>query len=135
MTPEPTTCVRVRPQESHEVKQALTRFVGISAENAGAQRICMHISVVPPGGRGKAHLHQDHETTIYVISGEAGVWYGEKLGEHVDLRAGDFFYIPANLPHLPYNLSQTEPCTAVIARTDPNEEESVVLLPELDGLH
>jgi uncharacterized RmlC-like cupin family protein len=36
------------------------------------------------------------------------------------------------MPHLPYNLSQTESCVAVIARTDPNEQESVVLLPALD---
>jgi len=32
-------------------------------------------------------------------------------------------------------VSQTEPCVAVVARTDPNEQESVVLLPELDVLH
>jgi len=50
-------------------------------------------------------------------------------------RSGDFVYIPANVPHLPYNLSETEPCTSVIARTDPNEQESVVLLPELDAIH
>ncbi len=37
------------------------------------------------------------------------------------------------MPHLPYNLSDSEACTAVIARTDPNEQESVVLMPELDG--
>jgi uncharacterized RmlC-like cupin family protein len=28
-----------------------------------------------------------------------------------------------------------EPCVAVVARTAPNEQESVVLLPELDALH
>jgi uncharacterized RmlC-like cupin family protein len=32
------------------------------------------------------------------------------------------------MPHLPYNPSADEPCTAVLARTDPNEQESVVLL-------
>ena len=48
---------------------------------------------------------------------------------------GDYLYIPADVPHLPYNASETEPCLAVIARTDPNEQESVVLLPELDGVH
>jgi uncharacterized RmlC-like cupin family protein len=39
------------------------------------------------------------------------------------------------VPHLPYNASSTEPCVAVISRTDPNEQESVVLLPELDAIH
>jgi uncharacterized RmlC-like cupin family protein len=37
------------------------------------------------------------------------------------------------MPHLPYNLSGTESCVAVVARTDPNEQESVVLLPELEN--
>ncbi len=45
---------------------------------------------------------------------------------------GAFFYIPADVPHLPYNPSTTEEVVAIIARTDPNEQESVVLLPELE---
>jgi uncharacterized RmlC-like cupin family protein len=94
----------------------------------------MHLLTIPPGGRAKAHLHANHETTIYVISGEARMWYGEKLAEELTVRAGDFLYIPAGVPHLPINLSDTEPATAIAARTDPNEQESVVLLPELDAL-
>ena len=43
------------------------------------------------------------------------------------------FYIPAGMPHLPANLSDS-PASAVIARTDPREQESVVLLPELEAL-
>jgi uncharacterized RmlC-like cupin family protein len=60
------------------------------------------------------------------------MWYGERLEQHLVARAGDFLYIPANVPHLPYNMSNTENCVAVIARTDPHEQESVVLLPDLD---
>jgi len=36
------------------------------------------------------------------------------------------------MPHLPHNPSATEPCVALIARTDPIEQESVVLLSHLD---
>ncbi len=60
------------------------------------------------------------------------MWYGEGLQEYMKANAGDYVYIPAGVPHLPGNLSQEEPCLALIARTDPNEQESVVLLPELD---
>ena len=42
-------------------------------------------------------------------------------------------YIPAGVPHLPGN-PYDETCVAVIARTDPNEQESVVLRPDLDDL-
>ena len=41
--------------------------------------------------------------------------------------AGDFVYIPAGLPHQPFNPSDRV-ARALIARTDPNEQESVVLL-------
>ncbi len=51
----------------------------------------------------------------------------------MDTVAGDLIYIPADMPHLPLNLSD-RPATAVIARTDPHEQESVVLLPELEHL-
>lgn len=127
------TCRVIHPDETYEGKQGLAYFAGISAESAGARGICMHLLTIPAGGRGRAHLHENHETAIYVLSGEAEMWYGEGLREHLAVRAGDFLYIPAGMPHLPGNSSQTEPCVAVIARTDPNEQESVVLLPELDA--
>jgi len=62
------------------------------------------------------------------------MWWGEALNHHQVLMAGDFVYLPAGVPHLPANPSQTEPATAVVARTDPNEQESVVLRPDLDVL-
>jgi uncharacterized RmlC-like cupin family protein len=69
-----------------------------------------------------------------VLAGEGGMYYGERLEHHLVARTGEFMYIPANVPHKPYNRSETEPCVAVVARTDPQEQESVVLLPELDVL-
>jgi uncharacterized RmlC-like cupin family protein len=61
------------------------------------------------------------------------MWYGERLERHLVLKAGELLYIPAGMPHRPANTSD-RPASAVIARTDPMEQESVVLLPELDGL-
>ena len=93
----------------------------------------MHLLTIPPGGRAKAHMHESHETAIYMLSGEAHTWYGDRLEHHVVVRAGEMFYIPAGVPHLPANFGDT-PASAVIARTDPNEQESVVLLPHLEAL-
>ncbi len=126
------TCTVIRSKETYEGKQGLTYFAGISAQSASAQRICLHLLTFPPGGRARAHLHENHETAIYILSGEAEMWYGEGLRDYLVADAGDFLYIPAGMPHLPGNRSQAEPCIALIARTDPNEQESVVLLPELD---
>ena len=127
-------CAVVHAGQTYEGKQGLSYFAGVSAERVGAQSLCMHLLTIPPGGRAKAHLHENHETAIYVLSGEAEMWYGERLQEHLVIGSGDFLYIPAGVPHLPANRSHTEPCVAVVSRTDPNEQESVVLLPELDEL-
>ena len=128
------TCSVIRSKESYEGKQGLTYFAGISAQSAGAQAICLHLLTFPPGGRAHAHLHENHETAIYIISGQAEMWYGEGLQDYMAVDAGDFVYIPAGMPHLPGNRSQADSCLALIARTDPNEQESVVLLPELDEM-
>ena len=127
------TCKVIQPEHTYEGKQAFTYFAGISAENTGSQGICMHLLTIQPGQRAKAHLHEAHETAIYVLQGEAEMYYGQNLAEHLVVREGEYLYIPAGMPHLPFNAGHA-PCTAVIARTDPNEQESVVLLPELDAL-
>jgi uncharacterized RmlC-like cupin family protein len=126
------TCRVIRPKVAHIGKQGLASFAGISSESVGAQNICMHVQIIPPAGRAKAHLHKNHETAIYVLSGAAEMWYGQGLRQHLTVSTGDLLYIPAGMPHLPANCSQTLPCTAVIARTDAHEQESVKLLPELD---
>jgi len=130
---EAPTCRLVRPHDTYDGKQGFSYFQGIAAETVGSHGICMHLLTIPPGGRAKAHMHENHETAIYVIDGETHTWYGPRLENHVIVKAGDLFYIPAGVPHLPANLSD-RPATAVIARTDPNEQESVVLLPELEAL-
>jgi uncharacterized RmlC-like cupin family protein len=131
----PAVCATLRASAPFIGKQGFSYAPAISAETVGASAIHMQLLTIPPGGRAKAHKHEAHETAIYVLSGEGGMYYGERLERHMASRAGEFVYIPANVPHLPYNMSKTEPCVAVIARTDPNEQESVVLLPELDAIH
>ncbi|QLF71076.1 cupin domain-containing protein [Peteryoungia desertarenae] len=130
---EKPTCRVVRPGATFDGQQGLSYFEGIAAQTVGSTGLCMHLVTIPPGARARAHLHENHETAIYCLSGQAYTWFGERLEEHVVLHAGELMYIPAGVPHLPANLSNA-PCTAVIARTDPNAQESVVLRPDLDHL-
>lgn len=127
------TCAVIRAGKAQQGKQGLSYRAGIAAETVGAQGLCMHLLTIPPGGRAQAHLHAQHETAIYVLSGDAEMWYGADLQQHLTVHAGDLLYIPAGMPHLPANCSQEVPCVAVVARTDPNEQESIVLLPALEA--
>jgi uncharacterized RmlC-like cupin family protein len=106
----------------------------ISAELVGSRSLWFGSLVMPPGGRTLAHYHEAHETGIFIISAdEVEMYSGEHLEVKETCRTGDFLYIPAGLPHVAVNRSQT-PAHVVLTRTDPNEQESVVLLPHLDAV-
>lgn len=128
-----TSCQKLRPSGTYPGKQGFDYFEGIARETVGAQAICLHLLTIPPGGRAKAHKHATHETAIYVIAGQSVMYWGPRLEHRMETGPGDMIYIPADMPHLPINPGP-DPCTAVIARTDPHEQESVVLLPELEAL-
>jgi uncharacterized RmlC-like cupin family protein len=130
----PPTCRVIRTTESYIGKQGPSYAGGVSAESVGSRAIWMGLITIPPGGRTKAHYHAEHETALYLLSGVADMWYGDQLEHHEECLAGDYIYIPAGVPHVAANRSQTEPAQVVGARTDPNEQESVVLTPELDAM-
>jgi uncharacterized RmlC-like cupin family protein len=127
------TCRIIRPGGTYSGAQGFDYFEGISAQTTGSRGICMHLLTIPPGGAAKPHLHEEHETAIYMLDGVTRMKYGGGLSDELEVKAGEFLYIPAGMPHLPYNPSETEPATALLARTDPNEQESVVLLDEDGG--
>jgi len=128
-----SACRLIRPAGTFAGKQGFSYFEGIARETAGTQAICMHLLDIPPGGRAKAHKHATHETAIYVLEGAAVMYWGARLENRMEVAAGDMIYIPADMPHLPFN-PHGVPARAVIARTDPHEQESVVLMSELEGL-
>jgi uncharacterized RmlC-like cupin family protein len=122
------SCKLIRNEgETYHGKQGFDYFAGISKESAGSVSLCMHLLTIPPGAEAKPHYHEHHESAIFVLEGEAWMRHGPGLTEVMKTRAGDFVYIPAGVPHQPYNPTN-KPVRAVIARTDPNEQESVVLL-------
>lgn len=107
-------------------KQNLRQFIGISAATAKAKALSMNLVIIPPGGQAKAHYHDGFESAIYVIQGRVETRYGEGLKKSIINEAGDFIFIPPNVPHQPRNLSDTEPAIAIVSRNDPNEQESVI---------
>ncbi|MEY3298503.1 MAG: hypothetical protein RLZZ597_1763 [Cyanobacteriota bacterium] len=117
--------VTVRPSETVDTIQKLPNYVGISEQTAGAKGISMNIVVIPPGAKAEPHFHDGFETAIYLIQGNVQTFYGANLAKSVINQTGDFIFIPDGVPHQPVNLSSTEAAIALVARNDPNEQESV----------
>ncbi len=121
------SCKVIKGGESFQGKQGLDYFSGVSAQSANSDGLCMHMLVMPPGAMAKAHYHENHETAIYMLEGVSEFRHGPNLEFTSRVEQGDYVYIPAGVPHQPYNPTD-KPAKALISRTDPNEQESVVLI-------
>lgn len=132
---EADAVVTVRVPAETMTRQRLPYFVGISKDTVGSQGLAMNLVVIPPNGAAEPHVHRGYETAIYVLKGRVETRYGRRLRHRVVNEAGDFVYIPADVPHQPRNLSADQPAMAIVARSDAGESESVVLYdPEVDAL-
>jgi uncharacterized RmlC-like cupin family protein len=116
----------IRPLREVATRQQLPYFIGISGQTVGSRGLSMHLVVIPPGARAAPHSHRGYETGIYVIEGRVETRWGPRLEHSVISEAGDFLFVPPDVPHEAINLSATEPARAVVARNDPAEQDKVV---------
>jgi uncharacterized RmlC-like cupin family protein len=125
--------VVVKAAPEHRVQQGSDYRAGISAETTGSQVIWLGLMALPPGGRTKAHVHEHHETALYMTSGDAvELWTGDELEHCEAIRPGDFIYIPANVLHVAVNRGAA-PAIFVGSRNEATAQESMVMRPEMDA--
>jgi uncharacterized RmlC-like cupin family protein len=99
---------------------------GLSGKNVPAQQLSMNLATIPPGGVAYAHIHVGFEVMLYILQGRVRHEYGDQLRHSVENEAGDFIYIEPGVPHEVFNLSDSEPVVAVVARSDASEWENIV---------
>src|SRR5919202_952896 len=100
--------------------------VGMSAKNVGSTKLSMNVATIPPGGVARAHIHVGFEVMLYILQGRVRHEYGPGLTKVVENEAGDFIYIEPGVPHEVFNVSDTEPVVAVVARSDADEWAHIV---------
>jgi len=99
---------------------------GMWAENVGSGSLSMNVATVPPGAVAKAHIHVGFEVMLYLLKGRVRHEFGPRLEHVLENEAGDFIFIEPGVPHEVFNLSDTEPVVAVVARSDAREWEHII---------
>jgi uncharacterized RmlC-like cupin family protein len=79
--------------------------LGMSGKNVGARQLSMNVAMIPPGGVAGAHVHVDFEVMLYIPV---------------------FTFIAPGVPHEVFNLSDTDPVVAVVARSSADEWDNIV---------
>lgn len=99
---------------------------GVSAKNVGSKNLSMNVATIPPGGVAYAHIHVGFEVMLYLLEGRVRHEYGDGLKKTVENEAGDFIFIEPGVPHEVFNMSDSEPVVAVVARSDASEWENII---------
>ncbi|MDF0695468.1 cupin domain-containing protein [Rhizobium sp. MC63] len=132
--PSAVTAKVVSGSDSHIAKQGSVYRSGVSAESVGSAMLWLGTISLPAGRRTSAHRHEGHETALLMTAGqEIEIWSGPELECCETVRPGDYLFIPAGVPHVAVNRS-AENAEFLGARNDPAANESVILMPELDGI-
>jgi uncharacterized RmlC-like cupin family protein len=110
---------------------AMLRQAAVSGGTVGARKIWVGYVELGPGLQSAVHHHGESESVIYVISGAARFYAGERLESRQDARAGDIVWVPPHAVHLEMNASDREPVRMVVARS--TQETLVFNLPTPAG--
>ncbi len=115
---------------------------GMSAKNVGTTKLSANVATIPPGGVAAAHIHVGFELILYILEGKVRHEFGPGLkqvleneaGDFIYIKpqvleneAGDFIYIKPGVPHEVFNMSDTEPVVAFVARSSANEWDDIIL--------
>jgi uncharacterized RmlC-like cupin family protein len=98
----------------------------MSAKNVGSKELSINIATIPPGGVAGAHIHVDFEVMLYILEGKVRHEYGDKLKKTVINEAGDFIFIEPGVPHEVFNMSDTDPVVAFVARSSADEWDQII---------
>ncbi len=99
---------------------------GMSRKNVGATNLSANIATIPPGGVAYAHVHVGFEVILYIIEGKVRHEFGPGLKQVIENEAGDFIYIKPGVPHEVFNMSETEPVVAFVARSSADEWDNII---------
>ena len=99
---------------------------GMSSKNVGTTKLSANIATIPPGGVAKAHIHDGFELILYIIEGKVRHEFGLGLKNILENEAGDFIYIKPGVPHEVFNMSDTEPVVAFVARSSADEWDQII---------
>jgi len=103
-------------------------------KNVASTRLSVNIATIPPGGVAFAHIHDGFELMLYILEGRVRHEFGHKCENVLENEAGDFLFIKSGVPHEVFNMSDTDPVVAFVARSNANEWDDIVPYDRETGL-
>ena len=120
----------IKPGETYLGAQGVIYNSGVSRKTAGSQKVCMNVLPMSPGVHSVPHIHKEIETIAYLLQGECTLFHGDNLENQTLVRRGEQIFIPENVPHAPFNQSESE-CIWVVVHSSGDDQDELISMPEL----
>lgn len=121
---------RAGEEDTHTMSSGdCIRVSGVGPQHTEATKIWFGQVSNKPGYRSLPHHHGEAETGGYILRGVGRIYFGEGYREFIDMKAGDWVFVPPFMPHVEANMSVTDELIWLTARTPDN---IVVNLEEVD---
>ena len=85
----------------------------------------MNIFPMPRGFKSKPHMHKGFETTAYMLEGEGTLSHSKQLENQILIQQGEQIFIPDNVPHAPFSLSDNKGVWVVVHSSGDNQDELI----------
>ena len=121
----------VKPGTKYEGAQGVTYDAGVSRHTAGSEKVCMNVLPMPSGAKAKPHFHKGIETIAYMVEGECTVFHGSTLEHQTVVRQGEQIFIPEDVPHAPFNLSDKR-CVWIVVHSSGDDQDELIRTENLD---
>jgi uncharacterized RmlC-like cupin family protein len=116
----------IRGSGTHRGWNGIHYKTGMSSKNVGSKELSINVATIPPGGVAGAHIHVDFEVMLYIVEGHVRHEFGPGLKHVLENQAGDFIFIEPGIPHEVFNMSDTEPVVAFVARSSADEWDKII---------
>jgi uncharacterized RmlC-like cupin family protein len=104
------------------------RLAGMGRRSGIEAAVWAGLFEVEPGARTGIHHHGEQQTIAYVLSGVCEIRWGARGQYSGRAQAGDFIHVPAFVPHMEINASDSKPFLWLVVRSTPTP--TVINLPD-----
>ena len=118
----------VTPVKPTQFSDGFSQFLGITSVNTAARQMALNRVVLPPGSAGPRNMHTDAESMVMVYQGTLTVLVGPKGDQKINVKAGEFLFMPGNVWHQWTN-EGTETAAIVESRKDANPADNLNIIP------
>ena len=118
----------VRVEAPTVFPDGFSQYRGVTSIDTGITQMSLNRVVLPPGAAGPRNMHKGSQSAVLVYQGTMTALIGEKGETVIEVKSGEFLFIPGDVWHQWTNKG-SEPVAIAEARADADPTQNFFIIP------